>query len=163
MKRTLILAIALCSCALFAGASTAQRQRGTIVRMRMAECLVPQHGFMAALSGQQRQQGDELCPEYVLVADKVVYVIVGKTSSALIPLAESTQFRLQKKELLIRIDDENRETGFLLREMVLRSEWDRVHPNVAVDENDEASRPRLTSSGDTQANDTGDSRPSAAR
>jgi hypothetical protein len=128
----------------------------------MAECLVPQHGFMAALSGQQRQPDDELCPEYVLVADKVVYVIVGKTSSTLIPLAESTQFRLQKKELLIRIDDENHETGFLLREMVLRSEWDRVHPNV-VDQNDDPSRPRLTSSGDTQVNATQDGRPSRAR
>ncbi len=97
----------------------------------MAPCLLAPRGFMAALSGTSRQQDTgELCPEYVLVADKVVYVIAGKTSNAIVPLAETTAFRLQNNELLVRIDDERHETRFTIREMVLRSEWDRVHPNV---------------------------------
>jgi hypothetical protein len=110
--------------------------------MRMADCLEPQHGFMAALSGAPKQEDYEQCPEYVLVADKVVYVIVGKTSGMLIPLAETTQFRIQKNELLIRVDDENHETKFQLREMVLRSERDRIHPNVVLEESNESSRGR---------------------
>jgi hypothetical protein len=66
-----------------------------------------------------------MCPEYVLVGDKVVYVISGKTSDQLIPLAETTRFRLQKNELLIRIDDASKESHFHIKAMVLRPEWDR--------------------------------------
>jgi len=66
-----------------------------------------------------------LCPEYVLVTDNVVYVITGKDSDQLIPLAESTRFRLLKNEMLIRIDDAPKETHFHIKSMVLRPEWDR--------------------------------------
>jgi hypothetical protein len=105
-------------------------QRGTIVRMQMAECISAERGFMAALSGASHPSTEEFCPEYVLVADKVVYVIVGRTSSSLVPLAETTKFRFQNNELLIRIDDARHETRFGIREMVLRSEWDRAHPRT---------------------------------
>ena len=67
-----------------------------------------------------------LCPEYVLVADKVVYVISGKGSDQLIPLAETTRFRLLKNEMLIRIDDASKESHFHIKAMVLRPEWDRT-------------------------------------
>ena len=70
-------------------------QQGTIIRMRMTDCLGPQHGFMATMSGGKMESG-LLCPEYVLVGDKVVYVISGKSSDQLIPLAEETRFRLTK-------------------------------------------------------------------
>ena len=43
----------------------------------------------------------------------------------LIPLAETTRFRLQKNELLIRIDDASKESHFRIKAMVLRPEWDR--------------------------------------
>ncbi|HVO82433.1 MAG TPA: hypothetical protein VMT28_17015 [Terriglobales bacterium] len=136
MKRALLLSFLLCSLSNLL-AQNQHHQQGTIVRMRMASCLMAPRGFMAALSGSSRQvDTGELCPEYVLVADKVVYVIVGKTSGALVPLAEKTCFRLQKNELLIRIDDANHETRFNIREMVLRSEWERVHPNVVEDTSD---------------------------
>jgi hypothetical protein len=84
------------------------------------------------------------------VADKVVYVIVGRTSSAVVPLAETTAFRLQNNELFIRIDDAKRETRFNIREMVLRSEWDRVHPNV-VEETSGPPRHRPETALDTEA------------
>jgi hypothetical protein len=80
---------------------------------------------LAAMSGGKMEVG-ELCPEYVLIADKVVYVISGKTSDQLIPLAESTRFRLLKNEMLIRIDDASKETRFHIKAMVLRPEWDRT-------------------------------------
>lgn len=66
-----------------------------------------------------------LCPEYVLVADKVVFVISGKGSEQLIPLAEITRFRRQKNEMLIRIDDAAKESHSHIKSMVLRPEWDR--------------------------------------
>lgn len=80
---------------------------------------------MAAMAGGANVQAAELCPEYVLLADKVVYVITGKNSDQLIPLAETTYFHLQKNELLIRIDDSMKESHFRIKAMVLRPEWDR--------------------------------------
>jgi hypothetical protein len=59
------------------------------------------------------------------VADKVVYVINGKSSDQLIPLAEVTRFRLQKNEMLIRVDDASKESHFRIKAMLLRPEWDR--------------------------------------
>ena len=93
--------------------------------MRMTDCLGPQHGFMAAMSGSGRVETGALCPEYVLVSDRVVYVISGKSSEQLVPLAEMTRFRLQKNEMLIRVDDAPKESRFHIKAMVLRPEWDR--------------------------------------
>jgi hypothetical protein len=81
---------------------------------------------MAAMSGDKQVEMGALCPEYVLVADKVVYVISGKSSDQLIPLAESTRFHIQKNELLIRIDDAPKESHFHIKAMVLRPDWDRT-------------------------------------
>ena len=44
----------------------------------------------------------------------------------LIPLAEVTRFRLQKNEMLIRIDDAPKESRFHIKAMLLRPEWDRA-------------------------------------
>jgi len=140
MRRIWLLILLLCGSSVFTLAQ-GRSQEGTIVRMRMAECLAAPRGFMAALSGSARQSSDELCPEYVLVSDKVVYVIVGKTSKALVPLAETTRFHFDRNELLIRVDDSNHETRFVIREMVLRAEWDRVHARMTGDD-EETSSPR---------------------
>lgn len=124
MKRILCL-IALLMLPTVVAGQTHRIQQGTIVRMRMTDCLGPQHGFMAAMSGGGKVEAGALCPEYVLIADQVVYVISGKTSEALVPLAEITRFRLQKNEMLIRIDDAAKESHFRIKSMVLRPEWDR--------------------------------------
>jgi len=123
MKRIVLSILLVVSPALLF-AQNHQREQGTIVRMRMTDCMGPQHGFVAAMAGGNVQASD-LCPEYVLVADKVVYVITGKSSEQLIPLAETTYFHLQKNELLIRIDDSSKESHFRIQAIVLRPEWDR--------------------------------------
>jgi hypothetical protein len=125
MKRTLICMLLLVAPAMLF-AQTHNHQQGTIIRMRMTDCLGPQHGFMAAMSGAGKVETGALCPEYVLVADKVVYVISGRSSDQVLPLAESTRFRLQKNEMLIRIDDASKESHFHIKAMVLRPEWDRT-------------------------------------
>jgi hypothetical protein len=131
MKRALfctLLCTLFCILALafpaFLAAQTHSQQQGTITRMRMTDCLGPQHGFMALMSSGGKIETAELCPEYVLVADKVVYVISGKSSEQLMPLAEITPFRLQKNEMLIRIDDAAKESHFHIKAMVLRPEWE---------------------------------------
>ena len=109
----------------FVSAQDRSHQQGTIIRMRMTDCLGPQHGFMAAMSGGAKVDSGLLCPEYVLVSDRVVYVISGKSSEKLVPLAEITRFHLQKNEMLIRIDDASKESHFQIKAMVLRPDWDR--------------------------------------
>lgn len=98
-------------------------RHGTIVRMHMGDCL-PDHGIVAALSGNSRPQATEVCPEYTLVSEKVVYVIVGKPSKDVLPLAEDVDFRIRKNEIAVRADDAARETHFLVREMIMRADWD---------------------------------------
>ncbi|MGB9197730.1 MAG: hypothetical protein WCB53_12485 [Terriglobales bacterium] len=124
MKRSLLLVVVLCAMSALSFAENRPRQEGTIVRMRMADCLGPQHAFMSTMSGAAAVVG-ESCPEYVLVTKSVVYVIIGKSSDQLVPLAENTLFRMQNNEVLIRVDDARKESRFHVKEMVLRPEWDR--------------------------------------
>jgi hypothetical protein len=105
-------------------------QHGTVVRMRMTDCQPAHHGFMMAMSGPAAQMGPEVCPEYTLVADKVVFVIVGRSSDQLIPLADVIDFRLHNNEMAVRVDDARRENKFGIKEMILRTEWDMVQKHV---------------------------------
>ena len=123
MKRTLFC-IFLLGLPSALPAQSRTHQEGTIIRMSMNDC-GPQRGFMAAMSGAGKVDTSLLCPEYVLLTEKVVYVIGGKTSDQLLPLAEVTRFRLQKNEMLIRIDDSDKESHFRIKAMVLRPDWDR--------------------------------------
>ena len=98
----------------------------------MGDCLPSHHGFIAAFGAPQSQMaGEEACPEYTLVSEKVVYVIVGQSSNQLVPLADVIDFRLNKNELLVRLDDAKRESKFSIKEMVLRSQWDLVQKHIA--------------------------------
>jgi hypothetical protein len=125
MRKSWLLILLFCSLTGMPAAQTRARQQGTVIRMRMTDCIGAQHGIMAALSGTGRMPTGELCPEYVLVSDTVVYVILGKGSDQLIPLAETTRFHFQKNEMLIRIDDSSKEARFQVKAMMLRPQWDR--------------------------------------
>ena len=128
--RRVCCCIALLLFPLLVEAQNQNLQKGTIVRMRMTECLGPQHKFMTTMSGGANVETGAQCPEYIMVTDRVVYVISGKTSDALIPLAEVTRFHLQKNEMLIRIDDAQRESRLAIKEMVLRSEWEATQNHI---------------------------------
>src|SRR5579871_2200464 len=125
MKRTLCGILLLA----FPGWLLAQsnaRQQGTIIQMHMTDCPQPHHSFMASMSGAGPADLGLQCPEYVLVSDKVVYVISGKNSEELLPLAEITRFRLEKNEMVIRIDDARKESHFRIQAMMMRQEWERT-------------------------------------
>jgi len=127
IKHTLWLVLAFCSvCTANAGVY----EHGTVVRMRMGDCLPSHHGFMVNFGGAAPQGMPEACPEYTLVSDKVVFVIVGSSSDQLVPLADVVDFRFHKNELAMRIDDARHETKFSIKEMVLRSEWDLFQKHV---------------------------------
>jgi hypothetical protein len=59
-----------------------------------------------------------------------VFIIVGKSSKEFVPLAEVVDFRFQKNELSIRIDDELKESRFVIKEMNLRSQWELIQQHI---------------------------------
>jgi hypothetical protein len=124
MKRFLLLVTLLSMTPSLVAAQSRGRDEGMIVRMRMTDCVASHHAFMTAMGGPQQVTNDQ-CAEYVLVTEKVVYVIVAKNSEQLVPLAEKTPFRFQNNEILIRVEDSRRESRFHVKEMTLRPEWER--------------------------------------
>ncbi len=94
--------------------------------MHMGACMLMHGTFMSRFGPPQAAAVEERCPEYTLMSDKVVFVIVGKSSNQLVPLAEVIDFRLANKELAVRVDDARSESKFAIKEMTLRSEWDLI-------------------------------------
>jgi len=126
-KFALGIALTLCGSHAWAG----MYQHGTVVRMRMVDCLPMHHGFVFMMSGGAAGPvRTEVCPEYTLVTDKVVFVIVGKSSDQLIPLADVVNIRFSKNELAMRLDDARRESKFSIKEMILRSDWEMIQKHV---------------------------------
>jgi hypothetical protein len=126
MKRARYFVLFVCLASGLAAAQTRIYQHGTVTKMRMSECLAASNRVLSALSGMPQQYVAEICPEYTLVSDQVVYKVVGKTSTHLIPLAERIDFRLQKNEMVVLLDDDARqETRFMVREMSLRTDWEQ--------------------------------------
>lgn len=128
MKK-MLSTILFCSLPTLLPAQIGIYQHGTVVRMHMGNCILIQQRFMASFGGPAAQ-GQEDCPEYTLVSKDVVYVIVGRSSNQLIPLAETIDFRLHKNELAVRVDDAKRETKFAIKEMIVRSEWERIQRHI---------------------------------
>ena len=129
MKRVLFVALLLSSLLSFA-TPLGIYQHGTVVRMRMGDCTLAHHGFITNFGPPQGQIAAETCPEYTLLSDRVVYVIVGKSSVQLVPLADVIDFRLHKNELVVRIDDASHESKFTIKEMILRAQWDQFQKHI---------------------------------
>jgi len=110
-------------------ATPAGYQHGIVVRMHMGDCVLAHHSFMSTF-GPPQAPVEEACPEYTLIADKVVFIIVGKSSKEFVPLAEVVDFRFQKNELAVRVDDERKESRFVVKEMTLRSQWDLIQQHI---------------------------------
>jgi len=130
MRYTLLLTLLLSSVSVAFAAPIGIYQHGTVVRMRMGDCMLMHRGFMNQFGPPQAAMIEEGCPEYTLVADKVVFLIVGKSSNQLVPLAEVIDFRFQNKEMTVRVDDARKESKFTIKEMTLRSEWDRIQKHI---------------------------------
>jgi hypothetical protein len=147
MKSTLLLALVLVSTgvSVAVAAPLGIYQHGTVVRMRMGDCVLMHRGFMTAFGPPQAAATEESCPEYTLVTDKVVFLIVGKSSNQLVPLAEIIDFRFQHRELAIRVDDARHESKFAIKEMTLRSQWELIQKHIEDQLNDSPHRPVDTS------------------
>jgi hypothetical protein len=129
MRRLWYLVVFVCLLAMAHAEDFGVYQHGTVVRMQMADCLA-HRGFAAVMGGQPAQQVEDSCPQYTLVSDKVVFVIEGKSSDQIVPLADVIDFRLHGRDLAVRIDDARHESKFHIKEMVLRSQWDMVQRHI---------------------------------
>ena len=129
MKRAALIVWLFCNLPLLA-APIGKYQHGTVIRMRMGDCTLMHRGFITNFGAPQGQAVAETCPEYTLLADKVVFVIVGKTTNQLVPLAEVVDFRINKNELAVRVDDARHESKFAIKEMILRSQWDLLQKHM---------------------------------
>jgi hypothetical protein len=105
-------------------------QHGSVVRMHMGDCYPAHRGFMTAFGPPAAPEIEETCPEYTLVSDDVVYIIVGRSSNQLIPLAQTIDFRLLKSELAVRVNDSRKESKFTIKDMIVRSEWERIQRQI---------------------------------
>ncbi len=129
MKQPALLIFLLCALA-YSPAQMGMYQHGSVIRMHMGDCTVMHQGFMTNFGPPSAPQTVESCPEYTLISDNVVFVIVGRSSTQLIPLAETIDFRFQKNELAVRVDDAKHETKFTIKDMIIRSEWDRIQRHM---------------------------------
>jgi hypothetical protein len=145
MKFTLRLALVLTSISVALAAPLGIYQHGTVIRMHMGDCAPTHRGFMTTFGPPQASGDEGGCPEYVLMTDKVVFVIVGKSSNQLVPLAEVIDFRFQNKELAVRVDDARHESKFAIKEMTLRSEWERIQRHIEGQLNESRREPVDTS------------------
>ena len=128
-KTSLCWLTCLCLSALLA-AQTGGYKRGTVTRMHMGDCMLTHHGFISTAGGGGGMQGQESCPEYTLMTNDAVFVIVGKSSTQLIPLTETLEFRFHKNELDVRVDDAKREIKFAIKEMMVRQDWERRQHHI---------------------------------
>lgn len=140
MKIILCLIAATCSLQTLQAQNLGIYQNGTVVRMRVGDCLPSRHGFLANFGSQQVPMPEDSCPEYTLLSDKVVYVIVGSSSNQFIPLADVIEFRINKSQIAVRLDDARRESKFAIKEMILRSEWEQVRKHI-MEQLDASPRP----------------------
>jgi len=130
MKLPFLLIFLMCSLPNSLEAQIGIYQHVSVVRMHMGDCIPAGRGFMLAFGGPAIPVGPEPCPEYTLVSDNVVFVIVGKLSNQIIPLAETIDFRLVKNKLAVRVDDAKHEARFSIKEMMVREEWDRLQRHI---------------------------------
>jgi len=130
MKRTLTIVLLLVLGTVMAAQT--HSFRGTVTRMKMSECSW-QPGFRAAMSGMQGEVSRP-CPEYTIVSDKVVYVLVAKRVDQFVPLAEDLVFHVKKNEVILFADDEKGESKFVVRQMILRGEWEREEARRVIQE-----------------------------
>jgi len=130
MKRIALLFIFALSATVALQAQGNWSFRGTVIKMRMTTCVM-HGGFMATMSGVPAPAGIT-CPEYTLMSDKVVYVVVGRRAEEFIPLAENMAFLIRKNELVLFSDDEKTKARFTIQQMILRTEWEREEARKEV-------------------------------
>ena len=122
MKRFSLLWIFFLSSAVALPAQDSWAFKGTVVKMKMADCM-PERGFRATMSGVPVLK--QSCPQYTVLSSRVVYVLLGRHREEFMPLAEDVHFAIRKNEVWFFGGKEKVQSRFVVQQMLLRSDWDR--------------------------------------
>jgi hypothetical protein len=95
--------------------------------MEMKNC-TQDRGFVSAMSGN-KVVSSRPCPEYIVMSEKVVYVLVGRKAGEFMPLAEDVTFIVNDGDVTVAYQDEKNRSHFAVRRMVLREDWERFEHN----------------------------------
>jgi hypothetical protein len=122
---------------LFAGTCSAKDhsdyQKGTVLRMDSTSCGMQEKGSktvageILGTDGEHKKTQELLCQEYVVQADRVVYLIRPKDDKhpALLPIGETAQFRIHKDKLILRVPEaDGKEREYIVVSMTPRPEKD---------------------------------------
>lgn len=123
MKRIALLFMFVLGAACLLQAQVPWSFKGTVTKMRMADCTM-QRGFKVAMSGSPAQSPGN-CPEYTIMSEKVVYVVVARQTEAFLPLAENIEFLIRKNELATLSSEDKVKSRFVIAQMILRADWER--------------------------------------
>lgn len=137
MKNLWLLLFVLLMLPLFAQARV--YRKGTIIRMSTVKCTGFEHKGVADVIAGSFPNEEESCREFTLKDDKVVYHIRTRKDQ-LLPLGEEVDFRLSRKELIIKQEDSTEESRFRVVSMKLIGEADeedqkalKMYANHCVD------------------------------
>jgi hypothetical protein len=122
MKRFLMLWIFLLCSAVMLPAESQWSFKGTVVKMKMADCM-PERGFRAAMSGVSVLKRS--CPQYTVLSSQVVYVLLGRHDDEFMPLAKDVPFAIHKNEVLFFAGNKKAQSRFVIQQMIFRKDWDR--------------------------------------
>lgn len=86
--------------------------------MNVVQCMGAEHKGIMNVIGGGGNGVEGLCREFTLKSDKVVYRIRTR-KEVLLPLGEEVEFRISRKELVVKQDDDPEEMKFTVLSMKL--------------------------------------------
>ncbi len=128
MRSKLLLCVVLCLGTAAYAKEPKAYQNGKIVQMVSVQCGTAEKdsaslaGEMLGTDSGTRKTQQLLCKEYVLETEQVVYHIRPKNEkhNVLIPIGEQAQFRLQKDNMMLRVEGLDKEREYIVVSMTPR-------------------------------------------
>jgi hypothetical protein len=113
VKATAIAMALLCGATICVAKEHDDYEKGTLLRMDSKSCGMQENGSktvageILGTDGQKKKTQEVLCQEYVLQGERVLYHIRPKDDKhpVLLPIGETTQFRVHKDKLLVRVPE----------------------------------------------------------
>ena len=130
MKNTVLVAAILVA-SLAQAKEPKPHQSGTLLQMDSAECGMDENsgksfaGELIGTDGAHKKTHALLCQEYILQSERVIYHIRPKNEKhrELLPLGEHAQFRLQKDNMMLRVEGvDSKEREYVVVSMLPRTD-----------------------------------------
>lgn len=113
-------------------------QSGKLVKMESVKCGTDEKngkslaGEMIGTDSSHMKTQELLCQQYVLQTDHLIYTLRPKDEKhpALLPIGEAAQFRIEKDNMLLRVEDlDDKEREYVVVSMVPRDSAETTASN----------------------------------